>query len=144
MLTRCTNSVGNSTAVVSLLTTSMECSDISMFTSTEKYSVIWKEIDNFTIWLFKGCHTEANGKISKIICNSSQAKGFYWKKSFFRIETCGGGFVSSTLFIMSLSFKNGPGYISQDPEIIELSAKRWKLDTSASTSGPRQSLDGKK
>lgn len=37
---RCTNSVGRSTAVVSRLTTSIECSDMSMFTSTEKYSLI--------------------------------------------------------------------------------------------------------
>jgi hypothetical protein len=38
---RCTNSIGSSTAVVSRLTTSMECRLMSMFTSTEKYSLIW-------------------------------------------------------------------------------------------------------
>lgn len=37
---RCTNSVGKSTVVVSLFTTSIECRDISMLTSTLKYSVI--------------------------------------------------------------------------------------------------------
>lgn len=38
---RCTNSIGSSTAVVSRLTTSMECRLMSMLTSTEKYSLIW-------------------------------------------------------------------------------------------------------
>ena len=38
---RCTNSIGSSTAVVSRLTTSMECKLMSMLTSTEKYSLIW-------------------------------------------------------------------------------------------------------
>jgi len=33
---RCTNSIGSSTAVVSRLTTSMECRLMSMLTSTEK------------------------------------------------------------------------------------------------------------
>ena len=38
---RCTNSIGSSTAVVSRLTTSMECKLMSMLTRTEKYSLIW-------------------------------------------------------------------------------------------------------
>ena len=50
---RCTNSIGNSTAVVKRFTTSMECKLMSMLTSTEKYSLIW--LDAWRAWVSGGC-----------------------------------------------------------------------------------------
>lgn len=64
---RWTNSVGRSTVVVNLFTTSMECKDISIFTNTLKYSVMCVDCINFkrTSIAIKGLFSTKSGSCGK-------------------------------------------------------------------------------
>lgn len=68
---RCINSVGKSTVVVNLLTTSIECRDISIFTSTLKYSVICLDFVSFrsTSIAIRGLCSTNNGSCNKMKAN---------------------------------------------------------------------------